>query len=174
MSFWNTRSNFRLNHSGARPLLTHEKAFYLDTIHPVTQDYVTPTRLFPAVRHKARTTAEMRQEILDAWEDVRLKSAEREREQRLLAMKKEAQSREDIARSKKEEAERQKQLERRNAEQIKRGRVFSEISRDLRGYTLEQISEDPELKDHLLSVLPELLAQNAQRIASLKAILSAE
>lgn len=116
----------------------------------------------------------MRQEILDAWEDVRLKSAEREREQRLLAMKKEAQSREDIARSKKEEAERQKQLERRNAEQIKRGRVFSEISRDLRGYTLEQISEDPELKDHLLSVLPELLAQNAQRIASLKAILSAE
>lgn len=174
MSFWNTRSNFQLNHRSARPLLTHEKAFYLDTIHPVTQDYLTPTRLFPAVRHKARTTAEMRQEILDAWEDVKVKSAERKREQHLLTMQKEARVCEDIARNKRKEAECQKRIEQRNAEQIKQGRVFSDISRDLRGYTLEQISEDPSFKDHLLSILPGLLAQNTQRIESLREMLSTE
>ncbi|KAE8305553.1 hypothetical protein GL50803_0016162 [Giardia duodenalis] len=171
MSFWNTRSDFRLNHSTARPLLTHEKAFYLDTIHPVTQDYITPTRLFPVVRHKARTTAEMRQEILDAWEEVRVKSAEKEREQRLLVMKEEAKTRKDTAQRRREEAERQRQIAQRNAKQIRCGRVFSEISRDLRDYTLEQISADPELQDRLLSILPGLLAQNAQRIASLKEML---
>lgn len=171
MSFWNTRSDFRLNHSAARPLLTHEKAFYLDTIHPVTRDYVTPTRLFPVVRHKARTTAEMRQEILDAWEAVRMKSAEREREQLLIAMEKEVETHEGIAQRKREEAEQQRKLDQQNAERIKHGRVFSKISKDLQGYTLEQISANPELQDHLLSVLPGLLDQNAKRIASLKEML---
>lgn len=47
----------------------------------------------------------------------------------------------------------------------------SKISKDLQGYTLEQISANPELQDHLLSVLPGLLDQNAQRIASLKEML---
>lgn len=100
-----------------------------------------------------------------------MKSAEKEREQRLLVMKEEAKTRKDTAQRRREEAERQRQIAQRNAKQIRCGRVFSEISRDLRDYTLEQISADPELQDRLLSILPGLLAQNAQRIASLKEML---
>lgn len=100
-----------------------------------------------------------------------MKSAEREREQLLIAMEKEVETREGIAQRKREEAEQQKKLDQQNAERIKHGRVFSKISKDLQGYTLEQISANPELQDHLLSVLPGLLDQNAQRIASLKEML---